>query len=205
MTRRQIVAALTLVLCGIATPSLAQDTGKEFYRQHGTLTIISNGKRYTGHATITLTRKAKVYKLVKGKRGKAARVAAAPVEPVHQWGATSALVAQARADIGKTAHQIAGLTRTTLWCAEYMNQKLRQIGYRGTNSNLARSFASYGRRVAPQVGAIAVMSRGRRGGHVGVVSGFDARGNPIIISGNHNRRVAESVYPRSRVYAYVMP
>ena len=43
------------------------------------------------------------------------------------------------------------------------------------------------------------------GGHVGVVSGVDANGNPIIISGNHNRRVAESVYPKGRIITYVMP
>jgi uncharacterized protein (TIGR02594 family) len=71
---------------------------------------------------------------------------------------------------------------------------------------MASSFASYGRRISgPQVGAIAVLSRGKRGGHVGVVSGIDSNGNPIIISGNHNRRVAEATYSRSRVYAYVMP
>jgi hypothetical protein len=46
---------------------------------------------------------------------------------------------------------------------------------------------------------------GGPGGHVGVVSGIDASGNPIIISGNHNKRVAEAVYPRSRIYAYVVP
>ena len=79
-------------------------------------------------------------------------------------------------------------------------------GHRGSGSNMARSFASYGTRVSsPQVGAIAVMSRGKRGGHVGVVSGIDSNGNPIIISGNHARRVAETVYPRGRIYAYVMP
>ena len=82
---------------------------------------------------------------------------------------------------------------------------LERIGHRGTGSDAARSFAGYGHRVAgPQVGAIAVMSR-RGGGHVGVVSGVDARGNPIVISGNHRRRVAETVYPARRVYAYVMP
>jgi hypothetical protein len=48
------------------------------------------------------------------------------------------------------------------------------------------------------------MSR-RGGGHVGVVSGIDAKGNPIIISGNHGHRVAEATYSRGRVYAYVMP
>lgn len=56
----------------------------------------------------------------------------------------------------------------------------------------------------PQVGAIAVIGR-RGGGHVGVVSGIDSNGNPIVVSGNHNRTVAESVYPRSRVVAYVVP
>ncbi len=87
-----------------------------------------------------------------------------------------------------------------------MNFVLERTGHRGTGSDMARSFAAAGQRIAgPQVGALAVMSRGRGGGHVGVVSGIDAAGNPVIISGNHGHRVAESVYPRGRVYAYVMP
>jgi hypothetical protein len=49
------------------------------------------------------------------------------------------------------------------------------------------------------------MSRGRRGGHVGVVSGVTSNGDPIIISGNHNKRVGEATYPRARVIAFVMP
>ncbi len=56
----------------------------------------------------------------------------------------------------------------------------------------------------PEIGAIAVMGR-RGGGHVGVVLGIDANGNPIIVSGNHNHTVAEAVYPRSRIITYVMP
>ncbi len=102
--------------------------------------------------------------------------------------------------------------RSSLWCAAFMNFVLERTGHRGTGSNLARSFASYGYRVSgPQVGAIAVMARrgraagGGQGGHVGVVSGVDSNGNPVIISGNHGRRVAEAVYPHNRVYAYVMP
>jgi uncharacterized protein (TIGR02594 family) len=95
--------------------------------------------------------------------------------------------------------------RSSLWCAAFMNFVLERTGHHGSGSNLARSFASYGRRVSgPQVGAIAVMGR-KGGGHVGVVSGFDAAGNPIIISGNHGHRVAESVYPGGRIFAYVMP
>ena len=83
---------------------------------------------------------------------------------------------------------------------------LERTGRRGTGSDMASSFASFGSRVSgPQVGAIAVMSRGKRGGHVGIVSGIDRSGNPIIISGNHGGRVGEGAYPRGRIYAYVMP
>lgn len=93
------------------------------------------------------------------------------------------------------------------WCARFMNFVLERSGYSGTGSDAAKSFASYGRRVpGPQIGAIAVMHRGRNGGHVGIVSGIDEKGNPIIISGNSvGRKVAEIPYPRSRIYAYVMP
>ena len=79
------------------------------------------------------------------------------------------------------------------------------VGIWASSGLMTGPYARYGTRVAgPQVGAIAVMSR-KGGGHVGVVSGVDANGNPIIISGNHNRTVAETVYPRSRVTAYVVP
>ena len=116
-------------------------------------------------------------------------------------GGGSSLVAEARRFIGGNP-----TGRARLWCARFMNMVLQKTGHRGTGSDMARSFASYGHRVSgPQVGAIAVMSRGRRGGHVGVVSGVDAKGNPIIVSGNHGRKVAEAVYPRGRVYAYVLP
>jgi uncharacterized protein (TIGR02594 family) len=103
-----------------------------------------------------------------------------------------------------------------VWCARFMNFVLKRTGHAQTGSDAASSFASYGRRVwGPQVGAIAVMSRGKNGGHVGVISGFDRSGNPIVISGNHNRCsgnsrgngrcVGVAVYPRNRIYAYVMP
>ena len=96
--------------------------------------------------------------------------------------------------------------RSSLWCGNFMNFVLQRTGHQSSPSNQARSFASYGHRLpGPRVGAIAVMSRGRGGGHVGVVSGIDESGNPIIISGNHGHKVGESVYPRNRIYAYVMP
>ncbi|MFZ5693215.1 MAG: TIGR02594 family protein [Pseudomonadota bacterium] len=129
-----------------------------------------------------------------------ARASHASVAPTAGLGSSS-LVATARAYIGTNPTGM-----SALWCARFMNLVLEKSGRRGTGSNMAKSFASYGRRIAgPQVGAIAVMSRGRGGGHVGIVSGIDKSGNPIIISGNHNRKVAESVYPRGRIYAYVLP
>ena len=96
--------------------------------------------------------------------------------------------------------------RGRLWCARFANMVLQQSGYRGTGSDMASSFAKYGQRVSgPQVGAIAVMTRGRRGGHVGIITGIDASGNPIMISGNNGNRVREAPVSRGRIYAYVMP
>ena len=96
--------------------------------------------------------------------------------------------------------------RKSLWCADFINLVLEKSGMEGTSSSMARSFASYGTRLSgPKVGAIAVMARGKRGGHVGIITGVDDRGNPIVISGNHNNTVAESTYSRGRVIAYVWP
>ena len=113
---------------------------------------------------------------------------------------SSSLVAEARRYIGTNP-----TNRRSLWCGAFMDMVLKRTGHRG-GGNLARGYASYGTRVSgPQIGALAVMSRGRGGGHVGVVSGIDANGNVIVVSGNHNNTVAESVYPRGRIFAYVMP
>ena len=113
---------------------------------------------------------------------------------------SSNVVAEARRYLGGNP-----TGRGSLWCARFMNMVLQHAGYHGTDSDMARSFASYGQRISgPQVGAIAVMGR-RGGGHVGIVSGIDAQGNPIMISGNNGNRVREAPVSRGRIYAYVMP
>jgi uncharacterized protein (TIGR02594 family) len=154
-------------------------------------------------------RHARQARAVTPRLSRAARASHASVAPMTGFGSpspmagfgSSSLVAKARSYVGTNPTGMGAL-----WCARFMNMVLEKTGRRGTGSNMAKSFANYGRRVSgPQVGAIAVMSRGRGGGHVGIVSGIDKSGNPIIISGNHNRRVGESVYPRGRIYAYVMP
>ncbi|MET4273861.1 MULTISPECIES: TIGR02594 family protein [unclassified Bradyrhizobium] len=117
------------------------------------------------------------------------------------FGGGSGLVSEARRYVGGNP-----TGRGSLWCARFMNMVLEKTGHRGTGSDMANSFAHYGTRVSgPQVGAIAVMSRGGRGGHVGIITGVDAQGNPIMISGNNGNRVREAPVSRGRIYAYVMP
>jgi uncharacterized protein (TIGR02594 family) len=111
----------------------------------------------------------------------------------------SALIAEARKYIGTNPTR-----RATLWCGAFLDMVLRKTGHRG-GGNLALAYARYGKRIpGPKVGAIVVLRR-QGGGHVGIVTGVDSNGNPIVISGNHNHRVAVATYPRSRVIAYVVP
>ncbi len=125
-----------------------------------------------------------------------------PGGAMPSFGANSSnVVAEARRYLGGNP-----TGRGSLWCARFMNMVLERSGYRGTGSDMANSFAHYGQRVSgPQVGAIAVMERGRGGGHVGIITGIDASGNPIMISGNNGNRVREAPISRGRIYAYVMP
>lgn len=116
------------------------------------------------------------------------------------FGGGSGLVSEARRYLGGNP-----TGRGRLWCARFMNMVLQHTGHQGTGSDVAKSFARYGTRVSgPQVGAIAVMGR-RGGGHVGIITGVDAQGNPIMISGNNGNRVREAPISRGRIYAYVMP
>ena len=132
------------------------------------------------------------------------QASATPYEPgggMVTSGNSSGLVMEARQFVGTKPSGMGG----SLWCARFMNMVLEKTGHQGTGSAMANSFASYGHRVSgPEVGAIAVMGR-RGGGHVGIITGVDASGNPIMISGNNGNRVREAPISRGRIYAYVMP
>jgi len=189
---------VALALCSVAIVALA--TPASARPSHGA------GRHAHAHSHhVRHHHTARHYRHARRLRAPQSEASASPWEnpafagPAPGFGGSD-VVAEARRYIGGNP-----TGRSSLWCARFMNMVLQRSGHKGTGSDMARSFASYGQRISgPQVGAIAVMSR-RGGGHVGIVSGIDAKGNPIVVSGNHSRRVAESVYPRGRIYAYVLP
>lgn len=125
------------------------------------------------------------------------------VKQVHERIATTTinygnnLVSKARSYIG---------TNPTgwrhVWCGRFQAMIAPEAAKRISNPNRARSWGEL-THISPQIGAIAVISRGKHGGHVGIVSGFDPHDNPIIISGNHGHTVGEGVYLKGRILAYV--
>ncbi len=185
------VALCSLAMVAFATPASARPhhgASRHFHAHH----VKHHAGKHYGHRSRRHARR--------GRYAVDATQAESSSQGFGGFGGSS-LVAEARRYIGGNP-----TGRSRLWCARFMNFVLQRSGHKGTGSDMARSFASYGQRISgPQVGAIAVMSRGRRGGHVGIVSGIDANGNPIVISGNHGHRVAEATYSRGRIYAYVMP
>ncbi len=94
-----------------------------------------------------------------------------------------------------------------LWCANFVGMIEKKAGRSGSGSNFARSYATYGKRVAkPQPGDIAVMGRGKRGGHVGYFVGWAPNGKAILISGNsRGGKVAKGQYAASRIFAWRRP
>jgi uncharacterized protein (TIGR02594 family) len=151
-------------------------------------------------------------------RGGRQRVATTPgteaygsVGPVSSAGSAlaggSSMIMEARKYVGMTGSQL-GVKHRGQWCGEFMGRVARAAGVRTpANPNMAPDWHSAGQRISsPRVGAIALVSRGGRSvGHVGLVTGVTESGDPIIISGNHNNRVVEIAYPRSRVAGYVWP
>jgi uncharacterized protein (TIGR02594 family) len=134
-----------------------------------------------------------------------------PSKPVYEW--REAALPSVRSDTLAIARAYLGTNptgRRSLWCADYVNLVERKAGRAGTGSRMARSYLSYGSAVSlsrARPGDIVVLSRGRRGGHVGYFKRLDGRGNPVLISGNacSPRRVCVSTYPRSRVLGVRRP
>ncbi len=199
---KAVLAAGCICLLGLSVPVLGapKQKGAEKHQQsHGVkATQQIDKKSKIVQRVLKVHAKARHAREERAMRLVSTSINETPKRPMLGW---PALVSEARKYIGTNP-----TARSRLWCATFMNMVLAKVGYSGTNSDAAKSFAQYGSRISePRVGAIAVLTRGRTGGHVGVVSGIDSQGNPIIISGNHGHRVGEAIYPRSRVIAYVMP
>ncbi len=115
-----------------------------------------------------------------------------------------------RANVLSVAERYIGTNPTKmrrLWCANFIGMIEKKVGRSGSGSNFARSYASYGSKVSkPQPGDIAVMARGKRGGHVGYFVGWAPNGKAIIISGNsRGGKVSKGQYAASRIFAWRRP
>ncbi len=193
-TKRKLLAACSVALTVFAAPAFANSMSESENPKGPQISKPAAGS----YASVPPSRGGRA-QAVRGK----AENAISSRNPLSSLGGGSSdtMVVEARRYIGTNP-----TNRRSLWCGAFMNLVLERTGHPRGSSDLAKSFASYGTRVSgPQVGAIAVMSRGEVGGHVGVVTGIDPSGDPIIISGNHNNTVAESVYSRGRIFAYVVP
>lgn len=211
---RRSLRVLALALCSLtlAVISAAPASARPHHSRHAHSAHAGHHARHAAHHhyrhTARLSRAERRARMQAGGFGEANAAVMPGAEAASNTDASatggfgsSGIVATARRYLGGGNPT----DRSSLWCARFMNMVLQQTGHRGTGSDMASSFAKYGTRVSgPQVDAIAVMGR-RGGGHVGIITGVDAKGNPIMISGNSGHRVRETPVSRGRIYAYVMP
>jgi len=81
----------------------------------------------------------------------------------------------------------------------------KHLGVANPAGNLARWWAGYGTRAnGPAVGVIVVWARGRRSGHVGIITGRNERGW-IVKSGNDGHAVRERVRSVANAIAFRWP
>lgn len=89
------------------------------------------------------------------------------------------------------------------WCAAFVNAVLNSSGIKGSESNLTRSFLSWGEPTSePVVGDVVVSLNGK---HSGIVSKIDADGTVYMISGNYGDKVQESPVPSRGDVLYRKP
>ena len=95
----------------------------------------------------------------------------------------------------------------TAWCAAFVNASLNQAGLPGSGSMMARSFLNYGTPVdQPQVGDIAVFSRGRAPqGHVGFYQGVGPDGRIQVLGGNQGDAVSVKSFDAGSLLGYRRP
>jgi uncharacterized protein (TIGR02594 family) len=92
------------------------------------------------------------------------------------------------------------------WCAAFVGWALVQANKRPSGSLMARSYVKWGKKCAPQTGAIMVMSRGRSPiyGHVTIVEHVGTN-EVVCIGGNQSDAVTRQSYPKARAIAFRWP
>jgi len=99
----------------------------------------------------------------------------------------------------------------TPWCSAFVNWCVKQAGYEGTDSALARSWMTWGHPIdIPRKGCIVVFSRETKFGHVGFFIGETAT-HIKVLGGNQQNletkkfEVSEKEYPKSEWLGYRIP
>ena len=93
------------------------------------------------------------------------------------------------------------------WCAAFVGAMLKRAGLKHSGSLLARSYLSWGKKLAqPKRGAIVVLARGNSSwqGHVAFFECED-KGRIVCLGGNQSDRVTLASYPKSRLLGYRWP
>lgn len=99
-------------------------------------------------------------------------------------------------------HHRTNWTKPRAWCGWWMR---KHLGVANPAGNRARWWAGFGSRAnGPAVGVIVVWARGRRGGHVGIITGRNERGW-IVKSGNDGHAVRERVRSVTNAIAFRWP
>jgi len=95
----------------------------------------------------------------------------------------------------------------TAWCAAFVGACLERGGFASTRSLKARSYLDWGSSTAaPEIGAIAVLSRGADPalGHVGFLVGM-TNVSVILLGGNQSNAVTVAAFARNRVLGFRTP
>ncbi len=103
---------------------------------------------------------------------------------------------------------IEGYDDKVSWCSSFVNWCLRETGYRGSGSALARSWLDWGQALqTPAAGCIVVLYRDDPQswkGHVGFYLRHDAE-QVCLWGGNQLGAVCENAYPLTSVLGYRWP
>lgn len=94
----------------------------------------------------------------------------------------------------------------TPWCASFVSAVLELDGNVSARSAWARAYLSWGIELPVHaLGAIAVLERGPKSGHVAFIAGRDSTNKIVLLGGNQSDMVRHSSFPTSRILSIRWP